>query len=151
MILNLNTKKTFLKIRFPVYPKLFAASVCLDAEPQASTVFQKKQGKKTIDVYWLSDDGGLIISTSLRHFLCFCKEYQHIYSRPLLEYLHFVELRASLHLSGTCCTLLHLTALVTCQIMFSCPSCQVKTSRLVTFFKNQLKDELVLFRSRKSV
>lgn len=25
---------------------------------QARTVFQEKQGKKTIDVYWLSDDGG---------------------------------------------------------------------------------------------
>ena len=42
--------------------KLFAATVSLEAEPQPSTVFQKKQGKKTIDVYWLSDDGGLIIS-----------------------------------------------------------------------------------------
>ncbi|XP_056273314.1 LOW QUALITY PROTEIN: solute carrier family 12 member 3-like [Pseudoliparis swirei] len=31
------------------------------AEPQRSTVFQKKQGKKTIDVYWLSDDGGLTL------------------------------------------------------------------------------------------
>lgn len=30
--------------------------------PQPSTVFQKKQGKKTIDVYWLSDDGGQINS-----------------------------------------------------------------------------------------
>uniref|UniRef100_H3CI37 Solute carrier family 12 member 3 n=1 Tax=Tetraodon nigroviridis TaxID=99883 RepID=H3CI37_TETNG len=29
--------------------------------PQPSTVFQKKQGKKTIDVYWLSDDGGLTL------------------------------------------------------------------------------------------
>lgn len=33
--------------------------------PQPITVFQKKQGKKTIDVYWLSDDGGLIILKSL--------------------------------------------------------------------------------------
>lgn len=33
--------------------------------PQSSTVFQKKQGKKTIDVYWLSDDGGLIILKGL--------------------------------------------------------------------------------------
>lgn len=31
---------------------------------QPSTVFQEKQGKKTIDVYWLSDDGGLNISLS---------------------------------------------------------------------------------------
>ncbi|XP_034033070.1 solute carrier family 12 member 3 [Thalassophryne amazonica] len=30
-------------------------------EPQPGTVFQKKQGKKTIDVYWLSDDGGLTL------------------------------------------------------------------------------------------
>ncbi|XP_072291484.1 solute carrier family 12 member 3 [Eucyclogobius newberryi] len=30
-------------------------------EPQSNTVFQKKQGKKTIDVYWLCDDGGLIL------------------------------------------------------------------------------------------
>eukprot|EP00066_Takifugu_rubripes_P004057 XP_003967138.1 PREDICTED: solute carrier family 12 member 3 [Takifugu rubripes] len=29
--------------------------------PQPITVFQKKQGKKTIDVYWLSDDGGLTL------------------------------------------------------------------------------------------
>uniref|UniRef100_A0A667WY55 Solute carrier family 12 member 3 n=1 Tax=Myripristis murdjan TaxID=586833 RepID=A0A667WY55_9TELE len=29
--------------------------------PQLGTVFQKKQGKKTIDVYWLSDDGGLTL------------------------------------------------------------------------------------------
>uniref|UniRef100_A0A3P9IFR8 Solute carrier family 12 member 3 n=1 Tax=Oryzias latipes TaxID=8090 RepID=A0A3P9IFR8_ORYLA len=29
--------------------------------PQPSTVFQKSQGKKTIDVYWLSDDGGLTL------------------------------------------------------------------------------------------
>ncbi|XP_029993122.1 solute carrier family 12 member 3 [Sphaeramia orbicularis] len=31
------------------------------ADPQHTTVFQKKQGKKTMDVYWLSDDGGLIL------------------------------------------------------------------------------------------
>uniref|UniRef100_A0A669BHD6 Solute carrier family 12 member 3 n=1 Tax=Oreochromis niloticus TaxID=8128 RepID=A0A669BHD6_ORENI len=31
------------------------------ATPQHSTQFQKKQGKKTIDVYWLSDDGGLTL------------------------------------------------------------------------------------------
>lgn len=30
----------------------------LVAELQPRTVFQSKQGKKTIDVYWLSDDGG---------------------------------------------------------------------------------------------
>lgn len=45
--------------------KLFAATVSLEVEPQPSTVFQKKQGKKTIDVYWLSDDGGLIKSPTL--------------------------------------------------------------------------------------
>uniref|UniRef100_A0A3Q2Z3G3 Solute carrier family 12 member 3 n=1 Tax=Hippocampus comes TaxID=109280 RepID=A0A3Q2Z3G3_HIPCM len=34
-----------------------------DPEAQLSrpTLFQKKQGKKTIDVYWLSDDGGLTL------------------------------------------------------------------------------------------
>lgn len=30
----------------------------LRAEHQASTVFQVEQGKKTIDIYWLFDDGG---------------------------------------------------------------------------------------------
>uniref|UniRef100_A0AAX7V0A1 Solute carrier family 12 member 3 n=1 Tax=Astatotilapia calliptera TaxID=8154 RepID=A0AAX7V0A1_ASTCA len=40
---------------------LFAASVSIEPEPQHSTQFQKKQGKKTIDVYWLSDDGGLTL------------------------------------------------------------------------------------------
>uniref|UniRef100_A0A3P9N1F5 Solute carrier family 12 member 3 n=1 Tax=Poecilia reticulata TaxID=8081 RepID=A0A3P9N1F5_POERE len=37
------------------------ASVSVDLEPQHTTVFQKKQGKKTIDIYWLSDDGGLTL------------------------------------------------------------------------------------------
>ncbi|TKS72958.1 Solute carrier family 12 member 3 [Collichthys lucidus] len=37
------------------------STVSIEAEPQPSTVFQKKQGKKTIDVYWLSDDGGLTL------------------------------------------------------------------------------------------
>nr|XP_020470348.1 solute carrier family 12 member 3 [Monopterus albus] len=36
-------------------------SLSTDPEPQINTVFQKKQGKKTIDVYWLSDDGGLTL------------------------------------------------------------------------------------------
>uniref|UniRef100_A0A669DQR7 Solute carrier family 12 member 3 n=1 Tax=Oreochromis niloticus TaxID=8128 RepID=A0A669DQR7_ORENI len=36
-------------------------SVSIEPEPQHSTQFQKKQGKKTIDVYWLSDDGGLTL------------------------------------------------------------------------------------------
>ncbi|XP_066492928.1 solute carrier family 12 member 3 isoform X2 [Tiliqua scincoides] len=31
------------------------------AEHQASTVFQVEQGKKTIDIYWLFDDGGLTL------------------------------------------------------------------------------------------
>lgn len=56
---------------FSVYIKFFAASVSTDPEPQPSTVFQKKQGKKTIDVYWLSDDGGLIICSSNYHLLLF--------------------------------------------------------------------------------
>uniref|UniRef100_A0A7N6AQZ3 Solute carrier family 12 member 3 n=1 Tax=Anabas testudineus TaxID=64144 RepID=A0A7N6AQZ3_ANATE len=40
---------------------VFSASVSIDPEPQPNTVFQTKQGKKTIDVYWLSDDGGLTL------------------------------------------------------------------------------------------
>ncbi|TDH09232.1 hypothetical protein EPR50_G00084650 [Perca flavescens] len=37
------------------------SSISIEPEPQTSTVFQKKQEKKTIDVYWLSDDGGLTL------------------------------------------------------------------------------------------
>ncbi|XP_038609509.1 solute carrier family 12 member 3 isoform X2 [Tachyglossus aculeatus] len=33
----------------------------LDGEQQASTIFQSEQGKKTIDIYWLFDDGGLTL------------------------------------------------------------------------------------------
>ncbi|XP_068812185.1 solute carrier family 12 member 3 isoform X2 [Struthio camelus] len=33
----------------------------LAAEQQASTIFQTEQGKKTIDIYWLFDDGGLTL------------------------------------------------------------------------------------------
>uniref|UniRef100_A0A8C4W612 Solute carrier family 12 member 3 n=1 Tax=Gopherus evgoodei TaxID=1825980 RepID=A0A8C4W612_9SAUR len=33
----------------------------LTAEQQASTIFQTEQGKKTIDIYWLFDDGGLTL------------------------------------------------------------------------------------------
>ncbi|XP_066860769.1 solute carrier family 12 member 3 isoform X2 [Anser cygnoides] len=33
----------------------------LVAEQQASTIFQSQQGKKTIDIYWLFDDGGLTL------------------------------------------------------------------------------------------
>uniref|UniRef100_F7G9L3 Solute carrier family 12 member 3 n=1 Tax=Monodelphis domestica TaxID=13616 RepID=F7G9L3_MONDO len=33
----------------------------LVAEEQASTIFQSEQGKKTIDIYWLFDDGGLTL------------------------------------------------------------------------------------------
>uniref|UniRef100_UPI0037E90FE1 solute carrier family 12 member 3 n=1 Tax=Semicossyphus pulcher TaxID=241346 RepID=UPI0037E90FE1 len=37
------------------------STIPIEVASQASTVFQKKQGKKTIDVYWLSDDGGLTL------------------------------------------------------------------------------------------
>ncbi|XP_047195855.1 solute carrier family 12 member 3 [Hippoglossus stenolepis] len=37
------------------------SSVSIDPDPQPSSVFQIKQGKKTIDIYWLSDDGGLTL------------------------------------------------------------------------------------------
>ncbi|XP_036736984.2 solute carrier family 12 member 3 isoform X3 [Manis pentadactyla] len=33
----------------------------LAREEQASTIFQSEQGKKTIDIYWLFDDGGLTL------------------------------------------------------------------------------------------
>uniref|UniRef100_A0A671TUH6 Solute carrier family 12 member 3 n=1 Tax=Sparus aurata TaxID=8175 RepID=A0A671TUH6_SPAAU len=56
--------------------KLFAATVSLEVEPQPSTVFQKKQGKKTIDVYWLSDDGGLIKPPTL--FLLTSRIFAHL-------------------------------------------------------------------------
>nr|XP_015820774.2 solute carrier family 12 member 3 [Nothobranchius furzeri] len=38
-----------------------SSSITVEPETQSSTVFQKKQGKKTIDVYWLYDDGGLTL------------------------------------------------------------------------------------------
>uniref|UniRef100_A0A8C3PP63 Solute carrier family 12 member 3 n=1 Tax=Calidris pygmaea TaxID=425635 RepID=A0A8C3PP63_9CHAR len=41
-----------------------AEDPCPDASPseqQASTIFQSEQGKKTIDIYWLFDDGGLTL------------------------------------------------------------------------------------------
>ncbi|NXF03657.1 S12A3 protein, partial [Smithornis capensis] len=36
-------------------------STTLASEQQASTIFQSGQGKKTIDIYWLFDDGGLTL------------------------------------------------------------------------------------------
>lgn len=36
-------------------------SMVTEPQPQPSTVFQSQQGKKTIDVYWLFDDGGEFI------------------------------------------------------------------------------------------
>ncbi|NXT84767.1 S12A3 protein, partial [Zapornia atra] len=38
-----------------------AAPATLASEQQASTIFQSEQGKKTIDIYWLFDDGGLTL------------------------------------------------------------------------------------------
>nr|XP_004670793.1 solute carrier family 12 member 3 isoform X2 [Jaculus jaculus] len=37
------------------------APEALVREEQASTIFQSEQGKKTIDIYWLFDDGGLTL------------------------------------------------------------------------------------------
>ncbi|XP_067445033.1 solute carrier family 12 member 3 [Thunnus thynnus] len=37
------------------------SAVTIEPGPQPSTAFQKKQERKTIDVYWLSDDGGLTL------------------------------------------------------------------------------------------
>uniref|UniRef100_A0A8C1E7P5 Solute carrier family 12 member 3 n=1 Tax=Cyprinus carpio carpio TaxID=630221 RepID=A0A8C1E7P5_CYPCA len=41
--------------------KIFYSLCELMATSQPTTVFQTRQGKKTIDVYWLSDDGGLTL------------------------------------------------------------------------------------------
>ncbi|XP_063134336.1 solute carrier family 12 member 3 isoform X3 [Rattus norvegicus] len=38
-----------------------AAPEALVQEEQTSTIFQSEQGKKTIDIYWLFDDGGLTL------------------------------------------------------------------------------------------
>ncbi|KAM9815387.1 solute carrier family 12 member 3 isoform 3-T3 [Syngnathus typhle] len=38
-----------------------ASSIDTATQPSRPTMFQKKQGKRTIDVYWLSDDGGLTL------------------------------------------------------------------------------------------
>ncbi|KAJ0029525.1 hypothetical protein NQD34_004522 [Periophthalmus magnuspinnatus] len=43
------------------FQKSIIINVCVSPEPQLTTGFQKKQAKKTIDVYWLCDDGGLIL------------------------------------------------------------------------------------------
>lgn len=46
-------------------PWVTAPPLCSSVDPealvreeQASTIFQSEQGKKTIDIYWLFDDGG---------------------------------------------------------------------------------------------
>uniref|UniRef100_A0A8C3ET16 Solute carrier family 12 member 3 n=1 Tax=Corvus moneduloides TaxID=1196302 RepID=A0A8C3ET16_CORMO len=47
-----------------ITPDPFAPAVdptTLASEQQASTIFQSEQGKKTIDIYWLFDDGGLTL------------------------------------------------------------------------------------------
>uniref|UniRef100_A0A4W6EQE5 Solute carrier family 12 member 3 n=1 Tax=Lates calcarifer TaxID=8187 RepID=A0A4W6EQE5_LATCA len=55
--LNLNkSPETLLKLT-----SKFLCFYSVNQAPQPSTVFQKKQGKKTIDIYWLSDDGGLTL------------------------------------------------------------------------------------------
>ncbi|KAM6123579.1 solute carrier family 12 member 3 [Phoenicopterus ruber ruber] len=45
--------------RDPLSPA--ADPAALVGEQQASTIFQSEQGKKTIDIYWLFDDGGLTL------------------------------------------------------------------------------------------
>ncbi|RLW01324.1 hypothetical protein DV515_00008199 [Chloebia gouldiae] len=42
-------------------PGTAADPTALASEQQASTIFQSNQGKKTIDIYWLFDDGGLTL------------------------------------------------------------------------------------------
>uniref|UniRef100_A0A8C3V4S6 Solute carrier family 12 member 3 n=1 Tax=Catharus ustulatus TaxID=91951 RepID=A0A8C3V4S6_CATUS len=45
--------------RHPLAPAVDPTT--LASEHQASTIFQSEQGKKTIDIYWLFDDGGLTL------------------------------------------------------------------------------------------
>lgn len=52
--------------RDPLAPAADPAT--LAGEQQASTVFQSEQGKKTIDIYWLFDDGGNLHLWLLRLF-----------------------------------------------------------------------------------
>lgn len=47
---------------------LAADPTALAGEQQANTVFQSEQGKKTIDIYWLFDDGGNLHLWLLRLF-----------------------------------------------------------------------------------
>eukprot|EP00073_Rattus_norvegicus_P032100 XP_006255199.1 PREDICTED: solute carrier family 12 member 3-like isoform X2 [Rattus norvegicus] len=43
-------------------------------EEQTSTIFQSEQGKKTIDIYWLFDDGGLVPSDPSLSLGSFCPQ-----------------------------------------------------------------------------
>lgn len=60
---------------YEMFMKFFLAvdpeSLC--AMPQPTSVFQSKQEKKTIDVYWLFDDGGKYEPVS-------CYKIIHLYS-----------------------------------------------------------------------
>uniref|UniRef100_A0A8C3V4B7 Solute carrier family 12 member 3 n=1 Tax=Catharus ustulatus TaxID=91951 RepID=A0A8C3V4B7_CATUS len=47
------------KVTHPLAPAVDPTT--LASEHQASTIFQSEQGKKTIDIYWLFDDGGLTL------------------------------------------------------------------------------------------
>uniref|UniRef100_A0A672UF38 Solute carrier family 12 member 3 n=1 Tax=Strigops habroptila TaxID=2489341 RepID=A0A672UF38_STRHB len=42
-------------------PLIHVNPTTLASEQQASTIFQREQGKKTIDIYWLFDSGGLAL------------------------------------------------------------------------------------------
>uniref|UniRef100_A0A4W4FR72 Solute carrier family 12 member 10, tandem duplicate 1 n=1 Tax=Electrophorus electricus TaxID=8005 RepID=A0A4W4FR72_ELEEL len=46
---------------FPFYSALDNENTTNIKNDEIRTVFQNKQGKKTIDVYWISDDGGLTL------------------------------------------------------------------------------------------
>lgn len=51
----------YLLCQFKKINPVISASVSMEVASQPRTVFQEKQGKRTIDVYWLSDDGGLSV------------------------------------------------------------------------------------------
>lgn len=71
---------------------MFAAPDIAELVPQPSTVFQKSQAKKTIDVYWLSDDGGLTTRSFTLCHLQHLSGFPHLWVSPagltlLLPYL----------------------------------------------------------------
>ncbi|XP_075365787.1 solute carrier family 12 member 3 isoform X2 [Mycteria americana] len=60
-VIQAHVNPTFETAEHPEENGSTADPATLAGEQQASTVFQSEQGKKTIDIYWLFDDGGLTL------------------------------------------------------------------------------------------